>query len=190
MWVPFYFLTQTSMKRFIQGVMAALLLCAMSVTALAQSGWSIQIFPDVPSGVWYEEDVRNMVEWDVIRGNDDGTFAPERNVNRAELSAMWNRYDAKVQEDLRVNFGKGGYPLMVSENLTLNYLQYANSILLEGFASANGDTSFNCSKENPVWQNLESSYFSFIDGYDDVWDTSGINKSRNQVLLLCPEGTF
>lgn len=50
-------------------------------------------FPDVKSTDWFYQDVMNMVNWDVIRGNDDGTFKPSNNVNRAELSAMWNRYD-------------------------------------------------------------------------------------------------
>lgn len=53
-------------------------------------------FPDVKTTDWFYNDVMNMVEWDVIRGNDDGTFKPEKSVNRAELSAMWNRYDERV----------------------------------------------------------------------------------------------
>lgn len=50
-------------------------------------------FPDVSTSQWFYQDVVNMVEWGVIKGNSNGTFAPERNVNRAELSAMWNRYN-------------------------------------------------------------------------------------------------
>jgi hypothetical protein len=57
----------------------------------------IKSFPDVTSSDWFYNDVMNMVEWDVIRGNADGTFKPSNNVNRAELSAMWNRYDKRVQ---------------------------------------------------------------------------------------------
>ena len=55
-------------------------------------------FPDVDSTDWFYDDVMSMVDWGVIQGNDDGTFKPENNVNRAELSAMWNRYDERVQE--------------------------------------------------------------------------------------------
>ncbi|MGL5831014.1 MAG: DUF4352 domain-containing protein [Candidatus Altimarinota bacterium] len=50
-------------------------------------------FPDVKSTDWFYHDVNNMVNWGVIQGNTDGTFKPGNNVNRAELSAMWNRYD-------------------------------------------------------------------------------------------------
>lgn len=56
-------------------------------------------FPDVKESDWFYEDVMNMVDWGVIRGNTDGTFAPDRNVNRAELSAMWNRYDKHVKDE-------------------------------------------------------------------------------------------
>ena len=54
---------------------------------------------DIKPSDWFYEDVNNMVEWGVIQGNADGTFAPERNVNRAELSAMWNRYNSYVNQD-------------------------------------------------------------------------------------------
>lgn len=94
---PFYHLTQTTMKRYLQGVMTALLLFAVTSTAFGQT-FKLPLFPDVPLDAWFEQDVRNMVEWDVIRGHDDGTFKPADNVNRAELSAMWNRYDVRVNE--------------------------------------------------------------------------------------------
>lgn len=54
---------------------------------------SLISFPDVSPSDWYYNDVNNMVSWGVIQGNADGTFKPGNNVNRAELSAMWNRYD-------------------------------------------------------------------------------------------------
>jgi hypothetical protein len=50
-------------------------------------------FPDVKSTDWFYNDVNNMVDWGVIKGNADGTFRPESNVNRAELSAILNRYN-------------------------------------------------------------------------------------------------
>lgn len=68
------------------------LLCGIAFITPAVLASSIS-FPDVPSSQWFYQDVVNMVEWGVITGNSDGTFAPERSVNRAELSAMWNRYN-------------------------------------------------------------------------------------------------
>jgi len=68
-----------------------------AIGVLSTSGFafaqSVVSFPDVKSTDWFYKDVMNMVEWGVIKGNDDGTFKPQANVNRAELSAMWNRYD-------------------------------------------------------------------------------------------------
>lgn len=77
-----------------------------SGVAFAQT---IKVFPDVSSTDWFFNDVNNMVEWDVIRGNDDGTFRPSNSVNRAELSAMWNRYDLRVQKLV----GSGGNQAML-----------------------------------------------------------------------------
>lgn len=56
-------------------------------------------FPDVNTSDWFYDDVNKMVDWGVIQGNEDGTFAPERNVNRAELSAMWTRYNDYVTQE-------------------------------------------------------------------------------------------
>lgn len=56
-------------------------------------------FSDVKPTDWFYNDVQNMVSWDVIRGNPDGTFRPGATVNRAELSAMWNRYNAFVAKN-------------------------------------------------------------------------------------------
>lgn len=79
------------MKKLI--IITACCLCAFGGFALAQT---VKTFPDVSPTDWFYNDVNNMVAWDVIRGNDDGTFKPSANVNRAELSAMWNRYDQRV----------------------------------------------------------------------------------------------
>jgi hypothetical protein len=53
-------------------------------------------FTDVSADAWFHDDVFSLSDWDVIRGNEDGTFNPTGNVNRAELAAMWNRYDKRV----------------------------------------------------------------------------------------------
>lgn len=103
-------------KKILLGV-AIFLLGGVS-TIFAQS---MNIFPDVQPDAWYYEDVVNMVEWDVIRGNDDGTFKPEANVNRAELSAMWNRYEKHVDELIdekiaSLNISQGEYGSGLTEH--------------------------------------------------------------------------
>lgn len=41
-------------------------------------------FPDVPDGAWFEQYVCAAVEHDIVQGNPDGLFHPERAVNYAE----------------------------------------------------------------------------------------------------------
>ncbi|MCC7432736.1 S-layer homology domain-containing protein [Candidatus Peregrinibacteria bacterium] len=55
------------------------------------------LFPDVKGSDWFYEDVLNMIKWGVMKGNSDGTFRPQNSVNRAEVSVILNRYDAKMK---------------------------------------------------------------------------------------------
>jgi hypothetical protein len=54
---------------------------------------SQQLFSDVNTTDWFYEDVKNMVNLNVIKGYEDGTFRPGQPLNRAELAAILNRYD-------------------------------------------------------------------------------------------------
>lgn len=84
------------MKKFISIAIIAFVIgitCGLSYTYAVKRS-----FPDVNQSDWFYNDVMSMVEWNVIQGNADGTFAPARNVNRAELSAMWNRYESHLKE--------------------------------------------------------------------------------------------
>ena len=53
-------------------------------------------FPDVSENQWYYKYVMQIKDWNVVNGNDDGTFKPSANINRAEFSKMLVRYDARV----------------------------------------------------------------------------------------------
>ena len=74
------------------------IIIAFSTNALAKS------FPDVNASDWFFDYVQKIEQWGIISGNDDGTFAPERGVVRAELSKMFvlldERTDAKIAENL------------------------------------------------------------------------------------------
>jgi len=48
-------------------------------------------FLDVDEADWFYNDVKNAVELKIMGGNPDGTFAPDKFVNRAELSVVVNR---------------------------------------------------------------------------------------------------
>lgn len=73
-----------------------------SITTGVVVAQTTQRFPDVPTNAWYYSAVNNLNDWDVIRGNDDGTFNPEGLVNRAQLAVMWDRYDKRLANS--VNF--------------------------------------------------------------------------------------
>ncbi|MFC1647491.1 S-layer homology domain-containing protein [Patescibacteria group bacterium] len=65
----------------------------------------VSSFPDVPTDEWFYEDVMTLASWDVIRGYPDGYFRPGDYANRAEVSAIINRYDKKVGEKIDTAFG-------------------------------------------------------------------------------------
>jgi hypothetical protein len=80
-------------KLLIAFITGATIMFAASVFAVTTT------FTDVSTNDWFYDDVMNMTEWDVIRGYPDGTFGPANNVNRAEISAMFNRYNNKINFD-------------------------------------------------------------------------------------------
>ena len=47
-----------------------------------------QSFSDVADGAWYDDAVAWAADRDLFHGNDDGTFAPERAITRAEMAAV------------------------------------------------------------------------------------------------------
>ena len=46
------------------------------------------VFPDVPTGVWYEESVKELVAEDVVHGYPDGTFRPDSPVTWGEALTL------------------------------------------------------------------------------------------------------
>lgn len=57
---------------------------------------SAVVFPDVPDGHMYQEEIEFLVGMQVINGNPDGTFLPLKNVNRAEILKMLYRVAGKT----------------------------------------------------------------------------------------------
>lgn len=83
-------------------------------------------FPDVPSNAWFHQYVSAIKDWGVISGNDDGTFAPQNNINRAEFSKMLYLYDKRVDEkiDQIPNASTSSSP--TSKGFSTMYLQKFN----------------------------------------------------------------
>lgn len=93
-------------RTLIVGFGAGLIL-ALSSNVVAKS------FPDVNASDWFFDYVQKIATWGIISGNDNGTFAPERNVVRAELSKMFVLLDERT--DSKITTAK--------EELTLGYTQ-------------------------------------------------------------------
>ncbi len=57
-------------------------------------------FPDVTEDQWFYPYVMTIKDWNIVNGNDDGTFKPSNNINRAEFSKMIVRYDERVDQKI------------------------------------------------------------------------------------------
>lgn len=73
-----------TMKGFVLGFSTALLFGCASLTVGAASG----AFKDIKAGAWYESAVLWAQEKGIVNGYQDGTFKPNGNVTRAELTGV------------------------------------------------------------------------------------------------------
>jgi len=60
-------------------------------------------FTDVNTSDWFYDYVQKIQEWGIISGNDDGTFAPGRDVVRAELGKMFVLFDERTDSKIEAN---------------------------------------------------------------------------------------
>ena len=70
-----------NLKKVISAV-AAIAMSASTFTALAAT------FPDVPDDAPYAQAVQELTALGIISGTDQGTFAPDQLVTRAEITKM------------------------------------------------------------------------------------------------------
>lgn len=98
------------MKKLV--LFTAMVAVAFSGGVIARSG-----FPDVPSNAWFHQYVMEIKDWGVVNGNDDGTFAPGRNITRAEFSKMLSQYDKRVDEKIASGSGSSASAASSSGNL-------------------------------------------------------------------------
>jgi hypothetical protein len=84
------------MQRFTSALAAgALLLQIFGLPAVHAA-----VFPDVPDGHMYQAEIEMLVGAQVIGGNPDGTFAPDRAVNRAEMLKMLYKAKGKTPDPI------------------------------------------------------------------------------------------
>lgn len=73
-----------------QAAKMLLLAGGYTIEALPNTGQ----FPDITAGEWYEQFALNAVQYGLMDGYPDGTFRPERTINRAEfLKMMTNAFN-------------------------------------------------------------------------------------------------
>ncbi|MDP6575479.1 MAG: S-layer homology domain-containing protein [Candidatus Peribacteraceae bacterium] len=80
------------MRKLITAVSTTAILLASTPLAFAS------VFPDVPDGYMYQEEIEMLVGAQVINGNPDGSFKPERGVNRAEMLKMLYKAKGKIPD--------------------------------------------------------------------------------------------
>lgn len=79
------------------------LFAAISIGCLSMAGVAVAaIFPDVPDGHIYQEEIEMLVGAQVIQGNPDGNFYPDRIVNRAEMLKMLYIAKGRIPDPLNV----------------------------------------------------------------------------------------
>lgn len=66
-------------------------LVTMAVRFFQPAETAGQTFPDVPAEAWYADAVATAAALGLVKGQDDGTFGPERPITRAETAAILNR---------------------------------------------------------------------------------------------------
>jgi hypothetical protein len=78
------YMQKKTVKGFVLGFTTAVVLGGATLTAGAASG----AFKDVKEGAWYENAVLWAQEKGIVNGYADGTFKPNNNVTRAELTGV------------------------------------------------------------------------------------------------------
>ena len=77
------------MKKLFIGIFIGLLITSLPLAYAATTG--MLKFSDVDSSDWFAQDVEMMSNFEILKGNPDGTYAPEKSLNRAEAAAISNR---------------------------------------------------------------------------------------------------
>ncbi len=159
-----YFLNPILMKRLFTGIFIGISLSAsLSVFAFSKS------FPDVKISDWFYNDVMQMAEWDVIRGNGDGTFRPENSVNRAELSAMWSRYEDHLEQKFYTKEQVDQMINISSSTVTPSDIESSKTISVGSTGTLNG---------------VSLSVKSIEDYQDDIFDPKEGNRFVSMDLFI------
>lgn len=89
-------------------------------------------FEDVPSGAWYQVFVDSLTNMSILSGMGDNTFAPNRNITRAEFSAILSKLFPMKTTDIT-------FTDVPSTHWAYSYIQ---NVAAQGWVSGYPDGSF------------------------------------------------
>jgi len=134
------------------------IIIGFSTNAVAQN------FTDVNASDWFYDYVQKIQQWGIISGNDDGTFAPGRDVVRAELGKMFVLFDERT--DAKINESEAGMQLQINESLKALETAEINESEAEVVASnKNLPTTMRLRKRNNPTEMCPSNWTEFDSGY-------------------------
>ena len=81
-----------------KGMRARLCLLSLPLLLLGAPALHAAIFPDVPDGHMFQEPIEQLSIAGVVKGNPDGTYAPKRSVNRAEMLTLLYRAVGRIPD--------------------------------------------------------------------------------------------
>ncbi|HVW67110.1 MAG TPA: Calx-beta domain-containing protein [Candidatus Peribacteraceae bacterium] len=79
-------------SRFVASAFAAGILLGVVGTTMAASVRGSSVFPDIPSGSYFDSAVGQMYSMGIIKGYQNGNFGPNDPVTRADVAVMLQRF--------------------------------------------------------------------------------------------------
>lgn len=129
------------MKRITRKTLSILIVLVMILTSIPLSA-SAASFSDVSSGSWYENAINSLANQGIISGTTSSTFEPDRNITRAEFSAIIAKV-AMASESLSSYKGYSNFKDVEKDSWYAPYINWAKK---QGILSGYGNSTFKPNK--------------------------------------------
>lgn len=129
------------MKKLHKRLISAAAALAVSASMLAQPLWTSAAFSDVPEDYSYKKAITTLSKLNVINGYEDGTFAPDKDITRAEFTKL-----------LVYMLGYGDIHTTTTrfEDLSVDHWANANIATAYNLGIVNGYSDTEFGPDNPV----------------------------------------